>query len=109
MKRFAIPALLLVFLLGGAAPAILADALQDVRIDTEEDEKRNTIFKLVNSGERMVLVTIEYEKVCSGVANTQKPKTRQLGVRPKSSVQLAKAWSQTTCRREYRIVKADYQ
>lgn len=107
MKRF-LRLALAVSLVAAFSSVLLADARGDLRIKTETDEKRYTIYKLVNTGEQTVRAKVEVEKRCSGVANKQKPSVREYWISPKQAIQLARVWPQTTCKRTYRIVEADY-
>jgi len=42
------------------------------------------------------------------VSNHKKPIVREYWVNANSEVELGRAWPQSTCRRTYRIVEADY-
>ena len=106
--RNAVGTLLLFLLLTISGTASLAGPLQDVWINTEEDKKKNTTFLLVNGGSEPVYAKVQYDKVCTSMSNTRKPIVREYYVRPGKPVRLAKTWSQTTCRREYRILDARY-
>jgi hypothetical protein len=99
--------LALLLALGVAAP-LLADAMLDLTIRSEIDEKRNTTYYLVNTGSETVRAKVEAEKFCTGIANNQKPEVREYTLSPGTKVQLGKAWSRSTCRRDYRILKAWY-
>jgi hypothetical protein len=95
-------------LFAGILSIVLADARQDLSIRKETNEERYTIYKLVNTGEKTIRAKIEATKRCSGVSNNQKPTVREYWVRSGSSVELSRAWPQSTCKRSYRIVAADY-
>ncbi len=107
MRTF-LPRGLSVLLVAAFCSALFAGARDDLRIKTETDEKRYKIYKLVNTGEQTVRATVEVEKRCSSVANNQKPSVREYWISPNQSIQLARVWPQTTCKRTYRIVEADY-
>ena len=86
----------------------LADARGDLQIKKETDAKKYTIYTLVNAGEQTVRVKIRFEKQCTGVGNTQEPAEQEYVLAPKGSVELGRIWPQSTCKRDYRIVQADY-
>jgi len=95
-------------LFAGCLTIVLADARQDLSIRKETNEERYTVYKLVNTGEKTIRTKIETKKRCSGVSNNEKPIVREYWVRRGSSVELGRAWPQSTCKRSYRIVEADY-
>jgi hypothetical protein len=88
--------------------AALADARGDLQIKKETDAKKYTIYTLVNAGEQTVRVKIRFDKQCTGVANNQEPAEQEYVLAPKGSVELGRIWPQSTCKRDYRIVQADY-
>jgi hypothetical protein len=88
--------------------AVLADARGDLQIKKETDAKKYTIYTLVNAGEQTVRVKIRFDKQCTGVANNQEPTEQEYVLAPKGSVELGRVWPQSTCKRDYRIVQADY-
>jgi hypothetical protein len=90
------------------APPVPANAISDLSIRTEKDEKRNTHYTLINNGERTVRVKVRIEKLCTSVANNQKPVEREYWIRPGETIKLGMSWSRSTCRRDYRILEARY-
>jgi hypothetical protein len=86
----------------------LADAHADLRIRTHENDERYEIFKLVNQGSTAIKATVQLTKQCSGVSNNKKPKSTEYRINPNTEIELGRAWSQSTCRRTYRVVKAEY-
>jgi hypothetical protein len=86
----------------------LADARGDVQIRQETDEKKYTIYKLVNNGKQPVRTKVKFEKQCSGVANNQEPTQHEYVLAPGASVELGRVWPQSTCKRSYRVVEAEY-
>jgi len=88
--------------------AALADARGDLQIKKETDDKKYTIYTLVNAGEKTVRVKMRFEKQCTGVSNSQEPSEQEYVLAPKGSVELGRVWPQSTCKRDYRIVQADY-
>jgi len=86
----------------------LADARSDLRIKTEENEERYKIFKLANDGETPIKATVKLTKRCSGVTSNQKPKSNDYWIQPNTELELGRAWARSTCRRDYRIVRAEY-
>jgi hypothetical protein len=103
-RRFGI-SLALLLALALAAP-LLADAMLDLSIRSEVDDKRNTTYFLVNTGSETVQAKVEAQKFCTGIANNQKPEVREYTLSPGKKVQLGRAWARSTCRRDYRILKA---
>jgi hypothetical protein len=85
-----------------------ADARSDLRIKTEENEERYKVFKLANDGDAPIKATVELTKRCSGVSNRDKPKSTDYWIQPGKEIELGRAWAQSTCRRDYRVVKAEY-
>lgn len=92
----------------GVHPAVSAKAVHDVRVDTEKDDKRNTIFKLVNSATRPIVAEVEHVKKCSSVTTNQPPRVRTYLVHAGKSVQLRKVWAESNCEHRFRIVAATY-
>ena len=90
-----------------AASTAWAGATADLRIETRRDEKRNTIYLLTNTGTRLIEAKVEMRKDCTG--NRRKPIVRTFWVEPGKSKQIAKAWSETSCRHSYRVEKAEYR
>ena len=88
--------------------AVLADARGDLQIKKETDAKKYTIYTLVNAGEQTVRVKIRFDKQCTSVSNSQEPTEQEYVLAPKASVELGRIWPQSTCKRDYRIVQADY-
>ena len=88
--------------------AAFADALSDVQVRQTTDEKKFTIYTLVNTGQKVVQAKVLFEKQCSGVSNNQEPAEHQYVVAPGASVELGRIWPQTTCKRDYRITQAVY-
>ncbi len=103
MKRVA-QALAILFC---AASVAWAGATVDLRIDTRKDEKRNTIYLLTNTGDRLIEAKVEMLKDCTG--NRRKPIVRTFWVEPGKSKQIAKAWAETSCRHSYRVQTAEYK
>lgn len=90
-------------------PLAFAIPTSDVRVRSEQDEKRNTIYKLVNTGSKGVKATVQYQKSgCSGQSNNRKPTERNYWVDPGASVQLRKVMASSSCRHEFRVVRASY-
>ena len=89
---------------------LLADARSDVIIRERRDDDRNKIFELINTGDRTVWVKVQLDKRCQGQTNnSRKPQIREHWVSAKSRVQLARAWAQTSCRHDFRILTAEYR
>jgi hypothetical protein len=86
----------------------LADAQADLSIRTHENDERYKIFKLVNRGTTAIKATVQLTKRCSGVSNNKKPRKTDYWVNPNTEIELGRAWSQSTCTRDYRVVKAEY-
>jgi hypothetical protein len=86
----------------------LADARADLRIKTEVDEERYKVYKLVNLSDKTIQAKVSLEKRCSGVSNNKKPSVREYWVRAGEEVELGRAWPQSTCRRNYRVIEARY-
>jgi len=86
----------------------LADARGDLQIRKTTDDKKYTIYTLVNQGQQPVRTQVRFDKQCSGVANNQKPEVHEYVLAPGASVELGRVWPQSTCKRDYRIVEADY-
>ena len=86
----------------------LADARADLRIKTEVNEERYKVYKLVNLSDKMIHAKVSLEKRCSGVSNNKKPSVREYWVRAGEEVELGRAWPQSTCRRTYRVIEAQY-
>jgi hypothetical protein len=95
-------------MIAGTASIVWGSAVQDVRIQSKKDEKRNTIYDLVNIGGETVMAKVEYTKECSGVSNRQTPQLREYWLRPKQSVELRKVWANSSCEYRFRIVEAEY-
>jgi hypothetical protein len=107
MKK-AVGILLGALLLAGLCTTVLADARSQLRIKTEVDAERYTIYKLVNLSDKTIHAKVSLEKRCSGVSNNKKPTVREYWVSSGEEVELGRAWPQSTCRRTYRIVEAKY-
>ncbi len=90
-----------------AASTAWAGATADLRIETRQDEKRNTIYLLTNTGTRLIEAKVEMLKDCTG--NRRKPVVRTFWVEPGKSTQIAKVWAETSCRHSYRVQKAEYK
>jgi len=105
MKRGLYAAVLLVALSATSTP--FATARHDLRIETKQDEKRNTTYLLKNTGKRMIEAKVEMLKDCTG--NRRKPVTRTFWVGAGDEVKLARAWADTACRHDYRVVEAHYR
>jgi len=86
----------------------LADARADLRIKTKETEDRYKVFTLANDGETPIKATVELTKKCSGVSNGEKSKKTEYWIQADSEIELGRAWSQSTCKRDYRVVAAEY-
>lgn len=100
---------LLIAAIALAAPlAAVADARSDLSIRTQEDAEHYTIYKLVNDGDAPIKATVQLTKQCSGVSGEKQPKPTEHWLKPKSEIELGRAWPQSTCRRDYRIVAAEY-
>ena len=95
-------------MIAGTGAIAWASAKQDVRIQSKKDEKRNTIYDLVNIGRKTVMAKVEYTKECSGVSNRQEPQLREYWLRPKQSVELRKVWANSSCEYRFRVVDAEY-
>ena len=108
MKRYQGIVVAAAVVLLAATSYLLADARTDVSVRTETDDKRNTIYYLVNAGQKTVRAKVELEKLCTGIANNQKPEIRDYTLNPGEKRQIGKAWARTTCRRNYRILEATY-
>ena len=93
----------------GASPLSMATPADDVRVDTEKDDERNKIFKLVNSGDRPVLAKVEHRKTCSSVSTRYPPEVQVYLVNPGKPVQLRKVWSESSCEHSFRILEAVYR
>lgn len=107
MSRAAIRYACAVGILACVGAIAWAGATVDLRIDTREDEKSNTVYLLTNTGSRLIEAKVEMKKRCTG--NERKPVVRTFRVGPGKSVQIAKAWSETSCRHEYRVLEATYK
>jgi len=105
MRRGFYGVVLLIALFGVAT--LIAGAMSDLRIDTKRDEKRNTTYLLKNTGKRTIEAKVEMLKDCTG--SRRKPITRTFWVGPGQEVKLARAWADTTCRHDYRVVEAHYR
>ena len=92
----------------GVSAALPSNPSREVRVDTEKDEKRNTIIKLVNVGEKPILAEVEHRKKCSSVSTNQPPRVRTYLVRPGKAIRLRKVWSESTCEHDFRILAAVY-
>ena len=92
----------------GASASVPSNASREVRVDTEKDEKRNTIIKLVNFGKRPILAEVEHRKKCSSVSTNQPPRVRTYLVNPGKAIQLRKVWSESNCEHDFRILTAAY-
>lgn len=92
------------------ACAVLAGAASDVIVRERQDDERNTIYELINTGERQVAVKVRLTKTCSGQTNdSREPKTMNYFLGPKETLRLGRAWSGTSCVHDYRIVEAEYR
>jgi hypothetical protein len=89
-----------------AAPVVFADARSDLRIETERDENRNVTYLLKNIGSQPILAKVEKLKDCTG--NRRKPVVRTYWVKPGEATKIGRAWRETSCRHDYRIVEAEY-
>jgi hypothetical protein len=108
MKK-ALGILLATLLVAGLFTIVLADARTNLRIKTEVDEERYKIYKLVNLSDRTIHAKVALEKRCSGVSNgKKKPIVTEHWVSANSEIELGRAWPQSTCRRTYRVVEAQY-
>ena len=108
MKKNAVLAMTFALLLAALTPPTMSDAVRDVSLRTETDDNRDTLHFLVNTGDKTVLAKVEYEKYCSGTANTRKPTVREYTLAPGQKVQLGKFWSRSTCERKYKVLEASY-
>ena len=90
-----------------AASTAWAGATVDLRIDRRQDEKRNTIYLLINTGTRLIEAKVEMLKDCTG--NRRKPVISTFWVEPGKSKQIAKVWAETSCRHSYRVQEAEYR
>jgi hypothetical protein len=95
-------------LVAGMFTVALADARSNLRIKTEVDAERYKVYKLVNLSDQTIRAKVSLEKRCSGVTNNKKPSVREYWVDPGAEVELGRAWPQSTCRRTYRIIEAQY-
>ena len=105
MRRGFCVVVLIIALFGVAT--LFAGATSDLRIDTKRDEKRNTTYLLKNIGKRTIEAKVEMLKDCTG--SRRKPITRTFWVGPGQEVKLARAWADTSCRHDYRVVEAHYR
>ena len=100
--------LMLVLAIVAITPPAPADAIADLTVRTETDDKRNTHYSLFNRGERTIKARVRIEKFCTSVSNSQKPVEREYWIRPGEKIKLGMSWSRSTCRRNYRILEAGY-
>ena len=107
MRRSLRVTILLLTVAAMTLPA-LADAIAELSVQTETDEKRNKIYYLVNRGSKTIKAKVQMEKRCTSVANTQKPVEREYWIRPGEKIKLGMSWSRSTCKRNYRIIKAQH-
>lgn len=107
MRRTAL-AVTFAFLLAVATPPVLSDAVRDVSVRTDRDDKQYDLYFLINTGQKTVRAKVEYEKFCSGTGNTRKPSVREYTLTPGQKIQLGKFWSRSTCRRTYTVLSASY-
>ena len=91
------------------AVPVLADARGDVIIRDKLDDKRNTIFELINTGEQRVVAQVKMTKNCQGQSNNDEPEIIEHWVTAKSRVRLGRTRSGTACPRDYRIISATYR
>ena len=91
------------------ANVALADARGDVIIRDKLDDERNTIFELINTGDKRVVVKVKMTKTCEGQSNNDEPQIREHWVGAGSRVRLGRTRAGTSCPREYRIVSAEYR
>jgi hypothetical protein len=105
MRRGFHSAVLLIVMFGVAT--VFAGATTDLRIDTKRDEKRNVTYLLKNIGKRTIEAKVSMLKDCTG--SRRKPIIRTFWVGPEQEVKLARAWADTSCRHEYRVVEAHYR
>ena len=91
-----------------SAPAAFADARQDLRVETDKDNKGNLVFELVNIGDKNIKATLQHTKTCSSTTSSQDPTERDYWLVPKGKQQLRKVIADSDCRHKYRIVKAEY-
>ena len=108
MVRLILRLVMLIVVFAVATPSTPADAFSDLSVRTEKDEKQNTHYTLVNRGDRTIRARIRIEKLCTSVANNQKPVEREYWIRPGEQIKLGMSWSRSTCRRSYRILVARY-
>lgn len=106
--RATLRVMMLIFAIALLAPPTPADAISDLSVRAEADEKRNTHYTLVNRGDRTIKARVRFEKFCTSVANSQKPVEREYWIRPGEKIKLGMSWSRSTCRRNYRILEARY-
>jgi len=95
-------------LLIACGPAAFADARQDLRVETDKDDKGNVVYVLVNRGDKNVKATLQHEKSCSSTTTHKGPTERDHWLGPKATRQLRKVMANSDCRHKYRIVKAEY-
>jgi len=91
------------------ATAAWAAARDDVMIRDRLDDKRNKIFELHNTGDRLVVVKVQLTRRCQGQTNNRKPEVREHWINAKSRVRLGRQRAETSCPREYRILAAAYR
>jgi P pilus assembly chaperone PapD len=108
MLKALVGTLALIAALVWVTPGASAAALDDVRVDKDKDDKRNTIYSLVNSGSKPILVRVEHRKDCPGMSNNKPPSTRNYLVEPGRSIQLRKVWAESSCEHDFVVLKAAY-
>ena len=105
MNRASSAAVLTVVL--SALSLLVAGATSDLRIDTERDKDRNTVYYLKNTGDRLIEAKVAMLKDCTG--NRRKPIMRTFWVPAQGRVKLARAWAETSCRHDYSVREAHYR
>ena len=91
-----------------SAPAVLADARGDLRVEKNKDAKGNFVLELVNIGNKNVKATLQHTKTCNSTTSNRDPIERDYWLRSKATQQLRKVPANSDCRHKYRVVKAEY-
>ena len=92
---------------GFLAPAF-GSARDDVRIRSDRDKERTTVYTLANDGARTVKAKVELTIDWSGISSDRKPGVRDHWVNAGETVELGKTRFDSSCRRDYRILEATY-
>jgi len=79
-----------------------------VRVDTRKDAKGNTVYQLINAGDRSIVARVEHRKRCDSMSGERAPDKRDYLVRPGQPIQLRKVWSESSCEHRYTVLSAAY-